>query len=289
MRSNPVYGKGVSFPFRIDPATGRVSVSSGSSDSSSVALAYLNEEAWTIRETVYPEQNLIAESIAHILLTQQGEHDTLPEFGSNPNAFIFDNNAPETKYLLESYFKRAAIRWEKRAAVPDNGVSFPGRLERANYGELPVQVNIDFAQKQPAGNLVTPYVTATEARLAEYPSSNLDSSKHDYNSRYFSNPIDVDGDIRFNQPFTKRYIPPAPDDYSYRVKYGDNWLTIAWSEYSDIRYWWVAADVYVQDSADNGLSADVMYPAYELEMGERLRLPSLVRVLNEISVNKFSG
>ena len=289
MRSLPIYGKGVSFPFRIDPATGRVAVSSGSSDGSSVALAYLNEEAWTIREEITAEQNLIAEAIAHILLTRQTEHDTLPQFGSDINAFLFDSNSFETKYLLDVYFKQAALRWEKRAFVADDAITFPDRLDRAAYGEMPVSVAISFAQKQPQGNLVAPFASTNQARLAEYPSAELDISKHDYYSRYYNNPINTDGTVRFNLPITRKPIPPAIDDYIVKVKYEQNWLDIAWAEYQDIRYWWIPADCYVYDAADQGLSWDVMYPAYELEMGASLRLPSIIRVQNEIAIDKYSG
>lgn len=289
MRYLPFYGKGVSFPFRIDPSTGRVAVSEGSSDSVSVALAYLNEESWTIREETNPRQNLIAEAIANILLTRQGEHDTLPEYGGDANAFIFDSISAETKYVLDFYFRQSTIRWEKRAFVPKGSVSFPNKLHRATYGELPVQVDISFSDKQPAGNLVAPYVDTSQARLAEYPSASIDRSKHDYNSRYYSCPVEVSDNISYNLPNNKKYIKPASDDYIYRVKYEQNWLDIAFSEYDDIRHWWIPANVYAQDSAESGLSWDTMYPAYELETGETLRLPSRVRVLNELSIDKYAG
>lgn len=289
MRHLPFFGKGVSFPFRFDPATGRLSVSEGSSDSVSVALAYLNEEAWTIREDTDPKQNLVAEAIANILLTRQGEHDTLPEYGGDPNAFIFDSIAAETKYIMDVYFRQSTVRWEKRARVPKDGVTFPNRLHRAQHGEFPVQVDISFAEKQPAGNLVAPYVDTNQARLAEYSSAELDQSKHDYNSRYFDCPIDVNSDVKFNAPYGKKYLPPSRDDYPYRVKYEQNWLDIAYSEYEDIRHWWIPANIYIQDSAEAGISWDVMYPAYQIDTGTVLRLPSRARVLNELSIDRYAG
>lgn len=289
MRYLPYFGKGISFPFRINSSTGRVEVSEGSADSSSVALAYLNEDAWTVREETNAKQNLVAEAVSNILLTRQGEHDTLPEYGSNSNAFLFERITPEVKFVLDVYFRQAAVRWEKRVTVPEGAVTFPYPIQRATLGEFAVDVMMQFAEKQPAGNLVAPYVDTRQARLAEYPTASLDQSKHDYDSRYYSHPIDsVDG-ISFNAPRSKKYIAPANDDYPYRVKYEENWLDIAWSEYQNLEYWWIPANVYVQDAAELGLSWDAMYPAYQIDTGKILRLPSLRRVHAELSTDKFAG
>jgi phage baseplate assembly protein W len=289
MRYLPFYGKGISFPIRVDPVSGRFSVSVGSTDSASVALAYINEEAWTIREDVRPQQNLVAEAVSNILLTRQGEHDTLPEYGSDASAFIFDSISPETKYIMDIYFRQATVRWEKRAKIPQGSVSFPDRQLRAQYGELPVQVEIAFADKQPKGNLVAPYVSVSEARSAEYQSSSFDVSSHDYQSRYYDAPVSTDSGTIFNRLPAKRYIPSASDDYYYRVKYMDSWLSISHSEYGDIRYWNIIADMYVQDSAEEGLTSDVMYPSYQVEMGTQIRLASLTRVMTQMSVYQFTG
>ncbi len=288
MRTIPAYGKGVSFPFRIDRATGKLSVSAGSSDSASVSLAYLNE-SWTVREVRETVQNLIAESIAHIVLTRKGEHDTLPDFGSNEQAILFENNAPETKYLVEYFFHESTKRWEHRAVVPERGgVSWPSNRGRETFGQLPVQVFIEFIDGQVTGNLVAPFVSVREARQTEYPATEIDSSGHDYYSRYFHTAeASLDG-TSINRIDPPKYIAPAYDDYFYKVKYGDNWLTIAWSEYGDIRHWHIPAQVYVQDAAEQGLSSDVMYPAFELEMGQRIRMPSLARVQTQLSTERYS-
>ena len=282
MRSIPAYGRGISFPFRVDIATGRIAVSSGSSDGASVSLAYLNE-SWTVREVKEIAQNLIAESIAHIVLTRKGEHDTLPEFGSNEQAILFENNSPETRYLVEYFFHESTRRWEKRAQVPESGgVKWPSNTGREGFGELPVQVFIRFIDGQVRGNLVAPFVTVKEAREAEYQTGETDSGRHDYLSRYFGNSsAEIDG-IRFNRVIPRGFIPPAYDDYFYRTKYEDNWLTIALSEYGDIRHWHIPARMYVQDAAEQGLSSDVMYPAHELPMGTRVRMASQSRVLTEV-------
>ena len=283
MRSIPAYGRGISFPFRVDRATGRIAVSSGLRDGAGVSLAYLNE-SWTVREAHEIAQNLIAEAIAHIVLTHKGEHDTLPEFGSNEQAILFENNSAETKYLVEYFFHEATRRWEKRAQVPETGgISWPPNTGRESYGELPVHVFIQFIDGQVSGNLVAPFVSVREARESEYPSNGTDSGRHDYLSRYFGiSSAEIDG-IRFNRVIPRGFIPPAYDDYFYRTRYEDNWLTIASSEYGDIRHWHIPARMYVQDAAEQGLTSDVMYPAYELEMGTRIRMASLARVMTGTS------
>lgn len=286
MRSIAAYGRGVSFPFRVNRSTGKVSVSVGSSDGASVSLAYLNE-SWTVREVRETVQNLIAESIAHIVLTRKGEHDTLPEFGSNEQAILFENNSQETKYLVEYFFHESTRRWEKRAEVPETGgISWPANTGREHYGQLPVQVSIRFIDGQTQGNLVAPFVSVRDARESGYPTNGIDSSGHDYFSRYFGHPkAELDG-TGFNRVIPPGFIPPAYDDYFYRVRYDDNWLTIAWSEYGDIRYWPIPARMYVQDCAEQGHSADVMYPGHELEMGTRIRMASPTRVFTQLSVER---
>lgn len=283
MRSIPAYGKGISFPFRVDRATGRIAVSSGLRDGASVSLAYLNE-SWSVREAHEIAQNLIAEAIAHIVLTRKGEHDTLPEFGSNEQAILFENNSAETKYLVEYFFHESTRRWEKRAQVPEiGGISWPSNSGRESFGELPVHVFIKFIDGQLNGNLVAPFVSVREAREAEYAAGALDLVGHDYFSRYFNNSVaELDGS-RFNRVVPPAFIAPAYDDYFYNTGYEDNWLTVASSEYGDIRHWHIPARMYVQDAAEQGLSSDVMYPAHELEMGTRIRMASLSRVMTEIS------
>lgn len=291
MRQNPVYGKGVSFPFRVESTTGAVSTSIGSSDSVSVALAYLSQEAWTIREEVFPEQNLVAEAIANILLTREGEHDTLPEYGGDINSFIFDNSSYETRFLLDVYFRQAVKRWEKRAFLSENSIIFSQTQTQHRYGEFPVEVDISFAMKQPKGNLVAPYTTTVEARTAEYPADSFDPSRHDYCSRYYNNPTAIDGsnNVSFNKLSRQRDIPKAADDYLYKTKYLDSWLSISWSEYADIRYWDIIANSYLQDCAEEGLSSDFMYPSFEMEIGTQIRLPSRQRVLMQLSIDRFAG
>ena len=115
MRSFPFFGKGVSFPFRLNPKGG-VLVTEGNTDNLSVALSYLYEK-WTIREKLQPFANHIAESIMHILLTVPEEHETLPEFGSYIFKILFEPNAYNFKLACSRYFVNSTRRWEKRARV----------------------------------------------------------------------------------------------------------------------------------------------------------------------------
>jgi phage baseplate assembly protein W len=114
----PFLGRGLAFPFRVDPITGGAAITDGITDSASVALQYI-QERWSIRENIDYVANHIAEAIAHILLTVPGEHDTLPEFGSRMLSIVFEPNSQEFRMTAKVYFETATARWEKRAKVVD--------------------------------------------------------------------------------------------------------------------------------------------------------------------------
>ena len=118
MKTAPFYGRGLAFPFRLNPATGGVQITEGSADAPPVALEYVGDR-FTIREDLPDWANHIAEAIAHILLTAQYEHDTLPEFGGRLNWLLFDPNTEDTQELANHYFSTATERWEKRAKIHD--------------------------------------------------------------------------------------------------------------------------------------------------------------------------
>ncbi|MDE7234010.1 MAG: GPW/gp25 family protein [Ruminiclostridium sp.] len=95
-------GRGFQFPFRVDPATHRIAMSSA-------------------------EDN-IRESIGLILRTNIGERVMLPEFGTSAGDFLFSDSSAERVSALESSVREALERWEPRISdvevnAVDNGGS----------------------------------------------------------------------------------------------------------------------------------------------------------------------
>lgn len=284
MITNSFLGKGIAFPLRIDPITRDFAVSEGNLNSCSVDLAYLSD-AWTIRETPAVRQNLIAESVAHIVLTGRGEYDTLPEFGGDVIHVLFEQNLDETRIVTSVYFNTASQRWEKRARIPESGVEWKVTPRMTDENQAQVSVNLAFIKGQAPGNLVAPFVTPSEAREQEYRSQDKDASGHDYFSRYYGAQIVAKNGVSYNRLRRRKPIPYASDDYFYDIKHKDTWLYISNDHYDDIRSWWVIARMYIQDNAEQGAPRSIMNPNRELTAGETIRMPSRTRLLNELSVN----
>jgi len=276
------------FPFRINHNTGGVRVTTGNTDSISVALEYLQEN-WSIREETGAHVNHIAESIAHILLTRPEEHDTLPEFGSQLFVILFEPNTYEFRQQAEAYFKFSTIRWEKRARVPEyagefsdySGVRWKIDGRQVDLGICPVLVMIDFIPKQVPGNLVIPFVTDRAARFEEYKPGSIDTFGHDYVSRYKG--LDPAAIGEFSYLRFPRYAPAAfsQTDQYYTVRKGDTWLLLSWRFYGDIRYWYILARLYLTDNAEDGRSIMSMLP--DPPVGSVLRVPSRASVLAGIA------
>jgi phage baseplate assembly protein W len=286
MMVNAFLGKGITFPLQIDPITKDFAVSEGSLDSSSVALAYLSD-AWTTSDLVSTQQNLIAESIYHIVLTDIGEYDTLPNFGSFIHNVLFDPNIEETRIATSIYFNTSTRRWEKRASIPEENVEWRVSARFTQANEAHVAVNIQFIPSQAPGNLVAPFVTPSEVRDAEFQSQDRDASGHDYFSRYYGNPVATKNGVSYNRLYRRKPIPYAGDDYPYTIKYRDTWLYISNDHYDDIRFWWIPAKIYIQDKAKEGAHRSVMNPNRALPVGETIRMPSVSRVRNQLSTNPF--
>lgn len=283
MRKAPFYGKGIAFPFRINPATGGVVMTEGIGDSISVALQYLSDR-WTIREDVNPQANHIAEAIAHILLTRPTEHDTLPEFGSDIFTILFEPNTEQFQVLANHYFSWSTIRWEKRARIPEQGGmtwTFEGPL--VDQGRLPVIARVNFIQQQADGNLINPFVTPLEAKNQEYQPGDTDAAGHDWASRYRGQIVYDIGGTRFIRPRVAKPVLPAKDDQFYEVKHGDTWLLISWELYGDIRFHWLLTQIAVSDAAADGASRDAMDTLGDPVPGTVLRVPSRTRMLMEVS------
>jgi len=281
-RGERFYGKGVAFPFRANGNTGGVLTTAGNNDSVAVSLQYL-EEDWTIREDTTHDANHIAEAICHILHTKPGEHDTLPDFGSQIHNMLFEPNADFFNVAAGHYFRFAADRWEKRATIPLESIQWGQRGQDTDQGELGVRVSVSFIPSQVDGNLVYPFVTTRQARRQEYPSNKFDDSSHDFNSRYWeAEIIELDG-VRFNRFMPPKFYAPQPGDAFYQVKRGDTWLLISWDLYGDVRFWPVIYDFYAYDVAAEGAPRSFMDNTGDPPIGEELRAPSRTRLLMEIS------
>ncbi len=92
MNAGTLYGRGMSFPPRVD-ADGRIAWSEG-------------------------EEN-IRENIRVILLTRRGERLLLPDFGGGLDRYLFEPNTAATRQLLQADITRALARWEGRIRVED--------------------------------------------------------------------------------------------------------------------------------------------------------------------------
>jgi len=284
----PFFGSGVGFPFRVNNSTGGVMVTSGNTDSISVALEYLQEN-WSIREDTNPQVNHIAESIAHILLTIPGEHDTLPEFGSSLFLILFEPNTYEFRQQAEAYFKFSTIRWEKRARVPDmvdqyssfSGVRWKIDGRQVDVGICPVLAMVDFIPNQVPGNLVIPFVTDRAARSQEYNPGAIDSAGHDYISRYKNIDVTAYCENTYLRFPRYGYVPFSPTDTYYTVGKGDTWLLLSWKFYGDIRYWYFIARLYVSDNSTSDRS--IMSPLADPPVGAILRIPDRAVLLTGIA------
>jgi phage baseplate assembly protein W len=84
-------GRGWAFPFRFDPATGRVALSSS-------------------------EDN-IRENIGIILGTKPGERQMAPDFGCRIHELLFAPNTSATAHMAQLYVKAALARFEPRIRI----------------------------------------------------------------------------------------------------------------------------------------------------------------------------
>jgi phage baseplate assembly protein W len=282
--TKPFYGQGIAFPFRIDPNTGGVKITSGNTEYQSVALAYLMDK-FTIREETGAQDNHIAEAIGNIIYTRKLEHDTLPEYGSNTTNLLFEPNTFKTMLEFEAWISIATKRWEKRAEIPlEGGMEWRTTEDDVEQGISRLILKPMFVEQQEEGNLVSPFVTEREARLAEYPSGSMDVGGHDWLSRYKNRPTRTTTGVDYirNRTVLKSSCIPQKNDMFYKVKGGDSWLLASWEMYGDIRFWWILVDFYVYDAGEAGASRSHMDNTSEPEQGDTLRGPSKSRLLSEI-------
>ena len=277
------YGRGIAFPVRLDHNTGGFKITDGNRDHTSVGLAYMTD-SWTIQEAVDYDENHVAEAIAHILLTNQLEHDTLPEFGSRVQSILFEPNSFQTTMEFETWAEEATKRWEYRVSLTPPG-DFVWRAQSLEIDEgiMKVKLTPQFLMQNTIANLVSPMTTPVVARLAEYRSAFLDENNHDWCSRYLNFESYEYNSKSYIRPRIPAPIKKSYDDMFYTVKNMDTWLLIAWELYQDIRYWWVVVDSFIEDKGVSGASRDYMDCVGNPIAGETIRVPSRRRLLMEIA------
>ena len=90
MDAGTIFGRGVSFPFRVGP-DGRIAWSAG-------------------------EQNIV-EAIQVILMTERRERVMLPEFGGGLRSVLFEPNTAATRARVQMLITNGLARWEPRISV----------------------------------------------------------------------------------------------------------------------------------------------------------------------------
>ncbi len=90
MDSGRLFGRGISFPPRVDEQ-GRIAWSWGEAN---------------IRESIYV-----------ILMTQFRERINQPDFGGNLGLYLFEPNTVTTRHLIQTQIEKALGRWEPRIAL----------------------------------------------------------------------------------------------------------------------------------------------------------------------------
>ena len=114
-------GRGWAFPFRFDPASGKVALSEF-------------------------EEN-IRQNILVILGTKPGERQMLPDFGCRIHDLLFAPNTPATAHLAQSHVQSALTRWEPRIQV------LQVRSRPDPSGSLQVEVEYQIKSTQAVHNL----------------------------------------------------------------------------------------------------------------------------------------
>ena len=278
----PFLGKGLAFPFRVDPITGGVKLTGGNLDALPIAVGTAPDQL-TISEPVFGRENHIADCAAHIILTAIGEYDVLPEFGSRPDAIIHDPNNEYSRMEYETWLRLAIARWEKRVRL--DGTQHFSWLDQSNEsmdrGEAVYRIDPEVMRSQVPGNLVAPFVTSRDSRNQEYPVGTPDSEGHDWTSRYYGMPAFQYGNDRLLRLRMVGPITPAPDDEFYETKRNDNWWRASYALYQDVRFAWVIWEFYVNDMAESGQSSAALDVTEDPEPGTMLRGPSRSRLLTE--------
>lgn len=120
-------GRGFSFPFRVDPSTNRIAMSSAEQD--------------------------VEEAIRLILRTNLGERVMLPEFGTAAGEFLFSDSRAERIAALEESVREALEQWEPRIMDIDVSASREG----GSSGVLEINISYTLRVTNNQFNMVYPF------------------------------------------------------------------------------------------------------------------------------------
>ena len=120
-------GRGFSFPFRVDPSTNRIAMSSAEQD--------------------------VEEAIRLILRTNLGERVMLPEFGTAAGEFLFSDSRAERIAALEESVREALEQWEPRIMDVDVSASREG----GSSGVLEINISYTLRVTNNQFNMVYPF------------------------------------------------------------------------------------------------------------------------------------
>jgi hypothetical protein len=261
MSNNPAFlGRGLSFPVRINSRAGGFIVTEGIYNSASIAVQYVADR-FTIREPIGKITNHVAEAIYSIIMTSELSWEHLPPYGSRVMNVLFDPSTAEFRLLFESYLRFSTWRWEKRARYPEKGgISWTIDGLKTDRGELPIYAQVEFLSEQRPDNLVLPFVTVRDARVAEYPSSVIDGNGHDMSSRYYKRQAHYYNDYKYIRVAKNMDITPANDDIFYQVMPLDTPMLASWFCYGTPLYWHYLWSAYLYDMSKLGATRDIINP-----------------------------
>lgn len=120
-------GRGFSFPFRVDPATNRIAMSSAEQD--------------------------VEEAIRIILRTNLGERVMLPEFGTSAGDFLFSDDRAERVAALEESVREALEQWEPR--ITD--IEVTADRDGSSKGVLAINIQYTMRVTNNQFNMVYPF------------------------------------------------------------------------------------------------------------------------------------
>ncbi len=120
-------GRGFSFPFRVDPATNRIAMSSAEQD--------------------------VEEAIRIILRTNLGERVMLPEFGTSAGDFLFSDDRAERVAALEESVREALDQWEPR--ITD--IEVTADRDGSSKGVLAINIQYTLRVTNNQFNMVYPF------------------------------------------------------------------------------------------------------------------------------------
>jgi phage baseplate assembly protein W len=117
--------RGLTFPFRVDPLTGRLETTAGDAK--------------------------IRQNVRLILGTRLGERPLLRDFGTRLPSLVHDPNDEVLADIAQNHAREALLRWEPRVLVTDSQVE-----READEGLLQLRLRYVHTNEQVAGQAVVP-------------------------------------------------------------------------------------------------------------------------------------